>query len=721
MRESGSHAALQGQSRHGSSPECRARRHWGYAAALLTTIGLGVIAAAGPVQAGGPPRASLYGPRGPIAFLPPPYRVTAWRTGTSLGVGPLHSPQGLWYQARTGTLYIADTGGNRVVAIPRSGPARVIGAAGAHALRGPTGVATHDGFLLVADPSQGRIAVYTASGVYLRNLHLHSAVYAGAHIAFAPEQIAVGRLGVVYAMNRSTYQGLLAFTLSGHFLGFAAASPPRVGALRVLERSLLTRAQRAQLVPLYTSAPGGVAIGPGGFVYVTNPYRQVDQIRRLSPLGGGNTLPGASATNYGYTRYHGLIPEVARFGPIAVSRHGFIAAADTSGERIVIYDPRGRPLFTLGGQGSRRGRFEGLTALAAGNSGALYALDRRTDALQRFSPTRFGRLVLNASRLYAAGHYVQAAAGWHAVLAADGSYSLALQGLGRADLASGHPRRAMARFRAARDRTGYQRAHADLQLRRVRAAFGWLFLAAGLVAASIVAIWRWGGTLWNWAWNLAEERWPWPYHPLAFLRRVGAVLGRAQEEFYALKWERPVGAYETLGLMAWLYGVRVCGHLWTGFAFRPPGSTPGQPGALALETFLPLGAWTLASYGVADVLGGEARLHEVWSSSLLCLLPYAVLGIPVALLSRLLVPGDAGVYGFFHLVEIVWVAWLFLQQVVVLHDLAGREVVRAVVWGSLAVVGMAFASVVVLGLAGQLGQFLHQVSVELTALGWRPL
>ena len=721
MRGSAGRDGIRGRCRRGSPPNRNLRRHRWFTGLALTVLCLGLLAGGPGAQAGGPRRATLYGPNGPLAYLPPPYRVTEWRSGASLGVGPLQAPQGLWYQARTRTLYIADTGGNRVVAVPPSGAARVIGASGPQALRGPTGVATYDGFLLVADPSQGRIAVYTASGVYLRNLRLHSVVYASTHITFAPEQIAVGRLGVVYAINRSTYQGLLAFTLAGHFLGFTAASPPQVGPLQTLERALLTRAQRAQLVPIYPSAPGGVAVGPGGFVYVTNPYRQTDQIRRLSPVGGGNTLPGGPSTNYGYTRYEGLVPQVARFGPVAVSAHGFIAAADTNGERIFVYDPRGAALFTIGGQGTRRGRFGSLSALAAGRDGVLYALDRRLGTLQRFAPTRFGRRVRQASRLYVAGHYRQAAAGWRAVLAADATYPLALKGLGQADLASGHPRQAMTRFRAAHDRSGYQLAHAALQLRRVRAAFGWLFLAVGLAVAAIVAVWRFSGRIWAWAWDLAEQRWPWEYHPLAFVRRVGGVLGRAREEFYALKWERPVGTAETVGLMVWLFAVRVAGHLWTGFAFRPAGAAPWQPGALALETFLPLGAWTLASYGVADVLGGEGRLHEVWSSSLLCLLPYCLLGVPVALLSRALVPGDASLYGFFHLVEVVWIAWLFLQQVIVLHDFAGREVTRAVVWGSLAVVGMAFASVVVLGLSGQFGQFLHQVSRELTALGWRPL
>ena len=653
--------------------------------------------------------------------MPRPYRVTAWLSGTRSGVGPLQSPQGLWYQSRTRTLYIADTGGNRVVVVPPSGADRVIGASGPHALHGPTGVATFHGFLLVADPTQGRIAVYTPSGVYLRDLHVRSTVFASTHITFAPEQIAVGRLGVVYAINRSTYQGLLAFTLAGHFLGFTAASPPSVGPLQVLERALLTRAQRAQLVPIYPSAPGGVAVGPGGFVYVTNPYRQVDQIRRLSPVGGGNTLPGGSSTNYGYTRYQGLVPQVARFGPIAVSAHGFIAAADTNGERIFMYDPQGAPLFAIGGRGTRRGRFGSLSALAAGHNGTIYALDRRLGTVQRFAPTRFGRLVRQASRLYVAGHYRQAASGWRTVLAADAAYPLALRGLGQADLAAGHPRRAMARFKAARDRSGYQQAHSALQLRRVRAAFGWLFLAVGVVVAAIVGVWRFSRRVWAWAWDVGERRWPWEYHPLTFLRRIGGVLGRAREEFYAVKWERPVGTTETLALMIWLFAVRIASQLWTGYAFRPAGAAPWQPGALALETFLPLGAWTLASYGMADVLGGEGRLHEVWSVSLLCLLPYCLLGIPVALLSRVLVPGDAGVYGFFHLVEVVWIAWLFLQQVIALHDFAGREVTRTVVWGSLAMIGMAFASVVVLGLTGQFGQFLHQVSRELTALGWRPL
>lgn len=687
----------------------------------LATLMLLVLGWGGAALAGGARRGVLYGPHGVAALTPRPYRVAAYLTGTALGVGPLQSPRGVWYQARTGTLYIADTGGNRVVVVPRRAPAYAIGTRGGHALQGPTGVVTYQGFVLVADPAQGRIAVYTPSGLFLRSLRLHSGVYAQTHTPFAPEQVAVSPLGILYVLNRNTFRGLLTSTLTGHFLGFSAASPPHVGPLQSLGRTLLTRAQRAQLVPLYPSAPGGVAIGPGGFVFVTNPYRGVDQIRRLPPAGGGNTLPGGASTNYGYSLTHGATAEIARFGPIAVSPSGFIAAGDTNGNRVFVYDAQGTPLFTFGGAGTGRGRFGALAGLAAGPHGALFALDRRLGTVQELVPTRFGRLVRHASTLYVVGHYRQSAATWRRVLLADNVYPLALRGLGRADLAAGHPTRAMARFRAAHDPAGYQVAHAVRQLRQERADFGWLVVALGLLLGAVGALRAWGGRLWGWAWELAERRWRWGPNPLGFVRRVGAVLANPREEFFAVKWMRPVGPVETLGLMLWLYAVRLLSRLWTGYAFRPTGGGALHPVVLGLETFLPLAAWTLASYAVADVLGGEGRLHEVWSTSLLCTIPYCLFGVPLALLSRWLVHGDAGAYGLLGLLVSAWVAYLFLQQLLVVHDLSGREVVRAVSWTSLALVGMAFTSAVVLGLSGRFAQFLGQVGRELTALGWRPL
>ena len=682
-----------------------------------------------PVLAAQPAPAVLYAANGAQQFTPSPYRVARVLTGASLGVGAFNQPQGIAYSATTGTLYIADTNNNRVVAVSSSGRATVFGTSGAGQLQRPTGVAFDKGLVLVADPSEGRIVVFLPSGAYVGQMTVTSTLFKAQHLTFAPEQIAVSPLGTILVINRNTYQGLLAFTQAGQWTGFFGASAPRINPLYEIERSLMTAAQRAQLLPLYPSAPGGVAVG-GAFAYVTNPYRLTGQIRRISVAGGGNTFPKSVSASEGPTVVQGFQVTAPRFRAIAVSPNGFIYTVDTTSSQIFVYDSGGTQLFAIGGTGNRLGAFARPVSLAAVPGGGLYVLDMRNGDVQLLEPTLFGRQVRAGAQLYQVGHYRQAAADWQAVLRSDAAYPLALMGIAQADMEEGNTHAyslgdaaqglpywdaAMRDFRLAGDASGYQQAHADVQLAHSRQGFAWLVVGFLALLALAIVVARWGRDAWTWAYRRWVSRWA--PEPLEEAGRMLSFLVHPSEEIFLIKWVRPVSRVTVVLLMAWLVVSRVISRLVTGYAFLPASGHQVHPLALALETFTPLALWTGSTYGVADMLGGEGRLGEVWSTTLLCALPYAILAIPVALISRLLVPGDAGVYGFFHLLEIVWIATLLVSQITALHDFNGAQVVRALVFSLLGALGLVFAAILVLGLTGQLGHFIDLISHELVILG----
>ena len=126
--------------------------------------------------------------------------------------------------------------------------------------------------------------------------------------------------------------------------------------------------------------PGAVAVlGTRGVVVLDQENRRVvgyDLAGRL--LGTLIDLDEAS-----------LVEAVGRIEPIdlAADRGGVVYLADADRDRLLVFDFAGRYVRTLGGYGSRPGSFRGLSGVAVGRNGELFAAERGQRRLQRLDAT----------------------------------------------------------------------------------------------------------------------------------------------------------------------------------------------------------------------------------------------------------------------------------------------------------------------------------------------
>jgi DNA-binding beta-propeller fold protein YncE len=119
-------------------------------------------------------------------------------------------------------------------------------------------------------------------------------------------------------------------------------------------------------------APFGVAVAPGGTVYV------VEQSSRVQAFTADGAFLGswgsAGRGNGQFALPHG----------IAVAPDGTVYVADTSNHRVQYFNPRGVYVGQWGREGSGPGQFEGADAIAVAADGTVYVSDVLNHRIQFF-------------------------------------------------------------------------------------------------------------------------------------------------------------------------------------------------------------------------------------------------------------------------------------------------------------------------------------------------
>jgi sugar lactone lactonase YvrE len=265
---------------------------------------------------------------------------------------------------RGGEIYVADTGNNRIRAVSiEDGKVRTAagssagyldGAALQAQLNGPTGIAEHGGDLYVADTknhrirklSAGEVSTVAGSGTGYEDGSIYTAMFkepsglavdawgtlyvadsgngmvrrivsgsVSRLVTFGtPVAVAVDAVGSVYAADSQSHKVLLVSpgtsTVAGSTEGFADGA-----------------AEAAKF-----SAPGGIALGAGGAIYVAD--RDNHRIRRVA-AGSVSTVAGTGKPGAG----DGLLDEASFNAPTGLAYDAIkqrLYIADTGNHRIRV-------------------------------------------------------------------------------------------------------------------------------------------------------------------------------------------------------------------------------------------------------------------------------------------------------------------------------------------------------------------------------------------------
>mgnify|MGYP006279653735 CR=1 FL=1 len=127
--------------------------------------------------------------------------------------------------------------------------------------------------------------------------------------------------------------------------------------------------------------PWGIAVGPGGSIYVADTWNH--RVQKFTPEGEYLTSWG----QFGQQE----APD-AFWGPrdIVVDEQGHVYVTDTGNKRVAVFNENGSFLLDFGGGGFENGQFSEPVGLALGPEGRLFVADTWNQRVQVFAPDEDG-------------------------------------------------------------------------------------------------------------------------------------------------------------------------------------------------------------------------------------------------------------------------------------------------------------------------------------------
>ncbi len=414
-----------------------------------------------------------------IVYTPAPYEPDYVVDGLSLtyqgeAVGSFVTPQDITV-APDGTIYLADTGNNRIVIMDASAR-EVKGIITSFENNGntdtfnqPYGVAVSEKEqLYIADSQNRRIVVLNKDGSLDRIVQNPVSEVLEEDYVFVPLKVTVDYADRIYCVAQNMFEGIMVFEEDGSFTGFFGTINVNISLWEKFWRKIATKEERAKSQLFIPTEFTGVDVDPDGFVYASNIDTNGKQgVRRLNPKGedvirkGANENLGGDLWIDGNTDYAGP----SQFTDVVYRENGIYSCMDRRRGRIFTYDHEGNLLYIFGGIGTQNGTFQ-LPAAIESVGGDLLVLDATKANLTYFKETEYGRLINQAVALRYDGDEKAAVELWRQVLLLDENNELANTGIGKAYLTAGEYELAMKYLEL-----GMSREYYSIAFRRYRNEF----------------------------------------------------------------------------------------------------------------------------------------------------------------------------------------------------------------------------------------------------------
>ena len=427
-----------------------------------------------------------YDYRGKAVSTPAAYNPEKTVFGENLSCGSFKNPKDMFI-TDDGTIYIADTGNNRIVVLNSDMEVlqiidSFVNDGKRDTFNAPSGVCyTEDGELYIADTNNKRVIALDGSTNLVKIIRDPRSEVLSNDFEFVPLKVSVDYAGRVYVIASNVYQGIMAFNQESEFMGYFGTIHVRITLAQKFWRLFSTKEQRAKQLQYIPTEFTGLDIDDEGFVYATNLDSTGGQaIRMLNPKGidviqknhnGVRALGGDIRFRMG-----GDYQGASEIVDVKIRDGGIYSLLDCNRGRIFSYDSEGNLLYIFGGMGTQEGTFSQPVAIEAYQD-LIYVLDASRNAIFVFEPTSYGSNINQAVGLRYNGDETKAVAVWKKVLEMDSNNEMAYSGIGKAYLSSGENKKAMYYLKMGVNKEYYSIAYKRYRNELLRENLSWILTA----------------------------------------------------------------------------------------------------------------------------------------------------------------------------------------------------------------------------------------------------
>ncbi len=440
----------------------------------------------------------IFNNKGDVVHTPAAYIPSGTISGKGLSCGPFNAPQDMFI-AEDGTMYVADTGNNRIVVL--SSETEVLEIIDSFinednqedTFNTPKGIyCTDNGDVYIADTNNRRIVVLDKDQKLVKIISNPQSEALGDDFTFVPLKVAVDYAGRVYVICSNVYQGIMAFDQDSEFMGYFGTINVTITVTEIFWRIFSTKEQRAKQLQYIPTEFTGIDIDEEGFVYATNFDSTGGQaVRMLNPKGidvikksSGNNNNLGGDMRFMYTGNYSGASEIV---DVEIRENGIYSILDNNRGRVFTYDSEGNLLYIFGGMGTQEGTFNQPVAIESYN-GLVYVLDSFRNSVFVFEPTLYGQYINEAVGLRYMGDQTAAVETWKKVLELDSNNEMAYVGIGKSYLSIGDNKTAMYYLKMGENREYYSIAFKRYRNDLIRDNLSWILTTAlvGVLLYSVI-------------------------------------------------------------------------------------------------------------------------------------------------------------------------------------------------------------------------------------------
>ena len=563
---------------------------------------------------------------------------------------------------KEGNLYIADAGAHVILICSREG--EQVGSIGEGILQTPTGVyVTEDGTVYVADKDAKKVFVFDAQGNVTAEYGKPDSPIYGNSMDFKPTKVVANKTGTMYIICEGNMNGIVQLSPveGGSFLGYFGTNYTSLSPFQMIQRVILTDAQRAQMLSNIPSTPTNLHIDDTGLIYTVTQGDKDTSLKKLN-IAGKSLLDSDP--------YYADLPAAVTTG-----NYNNILVADSDGY-IYEYNEDGELLFMFGGRDDGRQRVglcNKVEAIVVDEDDRIYLLDSDKKQIHIFEPTEFTNLLHESLYLFSKGQYTQSKEPLSKVLQMNSMFDYANQAMGHAYLQEENYEQALKYFRLAKSFEGYSDAFWEVRNIWIRN----YLVAAVLAIAAVIVLIRGCKSLYRkkYADHPATQTgehilWGQLRYSLYFMRHP-------MDGCYGVKKEGKNSWWCANILLGTFILISILEKYCSGFLVKTV--REGRYDLITdigkvLVIFIGL---TACNYLVVTINEGEGFFKDLYCAYAYCLTPYIVIKPFVILLSNVLTYNEVFLITFANIIVWTWVVILILLTLKEINNFTVGETAKA--------------------------------------------
>lgn len=563
---------------------------------------------------------------------------------------------------KEGNLYIADAGAHVILICSRDG--EQVGSIGEGILQTPTGVyVTEDGTVYVADKDAKKVFVFDAQGNVTAEYGKPDSPIYGNSMDFKPTKVVANKTGTMYIICEGNMNGIVQLSPveGGSFLGYFGTNYTSLSPFQMIQRVILTDAQRAQMLSNIPSTPTNLHIDDTGLIYTVTQGDKETSLKKLN-IAGKNLLDSDP--------YYADLPAAVTTG-----NYNNILVADSDGY-IYEYNENGELLFMFGGRDDGRQRVglcNKVEAIAVDEDDRIYLLDSDKKQIHIFEPTEFTNLLHESLYLFSKGQYTQSKEPLSKVLQMNSMFDYANQAMGHAYLQEENYEQALKYFRLAKSFEGYSDAFWEVRNIWIRN----YLVAAVLAIAAVIVLIRGGKSLYRKKYANRPTTQTGEHILLGQLRYSLYFMRHPMDGCYGVKKEGKNSWWCANILLGTFILISILEKYCSGFLVKTV--REGRYDLITdigkvLVIFIGL---TACNYLVVTIHEGEGFFKDLYCAYAYCLTPYIVIKPFVILLSNVLTYNEVFLISFANIIVWTWVVILILLTLKEINNFAVGETAKA--------------------------------------------